>query len=851
MINVQNIASKLASMPDAALKQYAEMHKDDPYTFSLALSESNRRKQMRSQAPQAEPQPKVVDQELENMKMLPEDTGIARLPIDMNMASGGIVAFNDGGMSHFDKGGTTRNAGEGFTNDDDSDAFKYALNNTLTLEGGLNNDDPVGGLTKYGISQKAYPKLDIANLTPADAAAIYKRDYWNKINGDEIAKKDPKLAALAFDTAVQHGVQGAKNMLSQSGDDPAKLLQIRSDKLNSLVQNNPETYGPQAKGWANRIAKLAYTLAPGSTAQAEPQPSAPQEVKTPSWRDYIPNIGGDKVSDQSLGDLIAGRKKPAPEEGPSATFSGVGKALKTKEGLKRAGIGALEDSTLGIAGMPADLSRTMPTSSVPMLRILGTGAEYLRNKFAPSGATDIGTTEYLKRKATEAGIRPEDSTDPNLRVIQSGGEFAGYFANPINALRSGAGKIGNVIREGRAELSASGLQSIADKKAAVAAAAKAQADAAAQSANTPRLMGPQPIVQPTRPVTPTPGISPQLTPQPAGFPVSEEALRLKQQATEAAAARATQRPAAATEPSLVAKVELDKMEAARKARIASKLAEESTTAKAIADAKAAEIVNNAVKTPPRKLPGKTAAIINADIPNITTDDSASTTEDENSKETQSLLDRYPAPVDYNKGVGQRDAGYGSKKEIIAAAKEAVPKSEDTDGWSGNDWLQFGLSMMAGQSPYALSNIGAAGLGVIASKAERQKQQNQLANYKAVHGAPAVQIAERLMANDPSLSFEDALARGTELNGGGTKQNLADIKADQAKATNLKNFESAKEKLDTRYQPYLAGTGPAAQAAQTRYAAELQELYKRFGISAENVASPTANVIPGAKIVGTR
>ena len=67
MINVQNISSKLASLPDQALKQYAEMHKEDPYVFSLALSESNRRKQMRSQGQQAMPQPKVVDKELEDM----------------------------------------------------------------------------------------------------------------------------------------------------------------------------------------------------------------------------------------------------------------------------------------------------------------------------------------------------------------------------------------------------------------------------------------------------------------------------------------------------------------------------------------------------------------------------------------------------------------------------------------------------------------------------------------------------------------------------------------------------------------------------------------------------------------
>lgn len=101
MINVNQITSRLASMPDQALQQYAAMHKNDPYTMALALSESNRRKQMRQGAQmQAPEQPKVVDQELAGMAQpMPEDTGIAQLPAPNmeRMAEGGIVAFEGGG----------------------------------------------------------------------------------------------------------------------------------------------------------------------------------------------------------------------------------------------------------------------------------------------------------------------------------------------------------------------------------------------------------------------------------------------------------------------------------------------------------------------------------------------------------------------------------------------------------------------------------------------------------------------------------------------------------------------------------------------------------------------------------
>lgn len=101
MINVNQITSRLASMPDQALQQYAAMHKNDPYTMALALAESNRRKQLRQGAQmQAPQQPKVVEQEIAGMaQAMPEDTGIGQLPAPsmQRMAEGGIVAFANEG----------------------------------------------------------------------------------------------------------------------------------------------------------------------------------------------------------------------------------------------------------------------------------------------------------------------------------------------------------------------------------------------------------------------------------------------------------------------------------------------------------------------------------------------------------------------------------------------------------------------------------------------------------------------------------------------------------------------------------------------------------------------------------
>jgi len=102
MINVNQITSTLRSMPDRALQQYAMMHKGDPYILSLAISESNQRKQLRmagqGQAG-AMPQPKVADAAIAGMaqQQPPENQGIAQIPTPnmQGMADGGIAGYED------------------------------------------------------------------------------------------------------------------------------------------------------------------------------------------------------------------------------------------------------------------------------------------------------------------------------------------------------------------------------------------------------------------------------------------------------------------------------------------------------------------------------------------------------------------------------------------------------------------------------------------------------------------------------------------------------------------------------------------------------------------------------------
>ena len=92
--------------------------------------------------------------------------------------------------------------------------FHRCIDLILAEEGGLSNhpDDP-GGLTNYGISQRSYPTLDIAHLTLANAQALYRRDYWNYLHGDQLP---PGLDLLLLDCGINQGPTTAIKLLQRT-----------------------------------------------------------------------------------------------------------------------------------------------------------------------------------------------------------------------------------------------------------------------------------------------------------------------------------------------------------------------------------------------------------------------------------------------------------------------------------------------------------------------------------------------------------------------------------------------------------------------------------------------------------
>lgn len=150
--------------------------------------------------------------------------------------------------------------------------FARAIPILLEEEGGLadNPKDP-GGLTKYGISQRSYPHVDIRALTPEGAAAIYARDFWPACGADKLQWP---LCLFVFDHAVNAGSAAAIRCLQRAahvGDDgelgPLTLAAVERVNLRSLCrQFNVERcryyvslrgFSTFGLGWLGRVASVA------------------------------------------------------------------------------------------------------------------------------------------------------------------------------------------------------------------------------------------------------------------------------------------------------------------------------------------------------------------------------------------------------------------------------------------------------------------------------------------------------------------------------------------------------------------------------------------------------------------
>lgn len=77
-----------------------------------------------------------------------------------------------------------------------------------------------GGPTRWGITEATARKEgyvgDMRTLSRNDAAAIYRRLYWDQPGFDAVAERAPRLAAELFDTGVNMGTGTAIGFLQRT-----------------------------------------------------------------------------------------------------------------------------------------------------------------------------------------------------------------------------------------------------------------------------------------------------------------------------------------------------------------------------------------------------------------------------------------------------------------------------------------------------------------------------------------------------------------------------------------------------------------------------------------------------------
>lgn len=316
-----SLTERLALMADPALQQFAQMHKDDPFTLALAVSESNRRRKMRT-AQQGlagmQQHAPVADQEIAQMSepVMPETVGIGALPAPsmagmpaggiageeemepQAMAGGGMVAFAGGGdVERYQFGGMPASGGTEFA----IPGMVQPSRSFLPQAGAPENQDP--------ILRRLYRDMELRSARQRAAEAQARLDRGLNYESDR--------------EAVQ-----ALNMLERgaSAPNPATVVGAQGVAAENLSGMDRRLMAsPQA---APQIMAAPAAAAPAPAPAPAPASPAADQRRTPP----APGAGGPAVLPGGIGDINAMLKRSlreqAYEDPAKAQVSELGRTLK-------------------------------------------------------------------------------------------------------------------------------------------------------------------------------------------------------------------------------------------------------------------------------------------------------------------------------------------------------------------------------------------------------------------------------------------------------------------------------------------------------------------------------------------
>jgi len=381
MLNVNAITSTLAKMPDAALQKYASLHKDDPYIMALAVSESNRRKQMRgaAQAPQGMPEPpKVADQAVAEMapQELPENVGIGRLPAgNMNFADGGIIAFGGGEVERYQSAGSTN---------------MYDRWEQLRREGLSENEGQ--GLTPYGRRFSTAPVQTIqppstATLDQRRARAMQQAMTQGSMPEQGYVRTDPRVAEFNIPTIAEQ----------MAGASPAA-----AEASSAATAAAPATAGARAPA-PRANAPRANPPAPAAAPATAPSLDV-DALMTAALRKAGETADPQAVARRELGEERV-KAKEAQAAGLKAItdqYSDIYKGRKARLDTRESELSKMKDQSTGLALLQAGAA--MMSTPGGLARALGKGVQVGSEQYAAG----MEKLQSAKEKLADARDRLEE-----------------------------------------------------------------------------------------------------------------------------------------------------------------------------------------------------------------------------------------------------------------------------------------------------------------------------------------------------------------------------------------------------------------------------------------------------------
>lgn len=190
-----------------------------------------------------------------------DDKGAVLIPTVV----GDKVVSNAEAIAHYKK--TGENLGK-FATEKQANAYAEGLHEQQAKA--------YGSPVNMGINQGANPDIDVKSLTPAKAAQIAKERYWDKSGAEALP---PAMAAVHFDTAINMGVDAAKDLLAKSGGDPETYLKLREQKYRDIAKNDP-TKAANLPTWLARNADLSNFISGGDIANKVREYAAFHEALT-------------------------------------------------------------------------------------------------------------------------------------------------------------------------------------------------------------------------------------------------------------------------------------------------------------------------------------------------------------------------------------------------------------------------------------------------------------------------------------------------------------------------------------------------------------------------------------------